>query len=228
MEGSPRPAPEQLPAGRGRHNLSREEVLRSQRERMLEAMIDTVAEEGYNAATIVDVARRAGVARKTFYEHFGDKESCFLAAHDWLLERLARYAAPAYDRPAPWPVRLRRGLAALLTAIAFRPEGARLAFIEVLSAGPSAHRRHLAAIDAFVPYIDQGRGETPLGSALPPNLARIVAGSVAARIHEQVATGRTGELRRLQPELLYLILLPYLGPGRAYEEMQKAQSHQGN
>ena len=225
MEGSPRPRGEQLPAGRGRHGLSREQVLRSQLERILEAMIDTVAEEGYHGTTIVAVARRAGVARKTFYEQFGDKETCFIAAHDWLLERLADYAVPAYERPGPWPERIRRGLAALLTAIAYRPEGARLALIEVFAAGPRAHRQHLAAIDAFVPYLDQGREETPLGSALPPDLARVVAGSVLARIHEQVATGHTGELRDLHPELLYLVLLPYLGHQRAHQEMQAAQAH---
>lgn len=228
MERSPRSRPQQLPAGRGRHKLSREEVRRSQRERMLEAMIDTVAEQGYHATTIVEVARRAGVGRRTFYEHFGDKESGFLAAHDWLLERLADYAVPAYERPGPWPERVRRGLAAILTAIAYRPEGARLAIIEILAGGPRAHRRHLAAIDAFVPYIDQGRSETPLGSALPPNLARIIAGSAAARIHEQVATGHTSDLRRLHPELLYLVLLPYLGHQRAHREMQKAQAHQAS
>jgi AcrR family transcriptional regulator len=223
-ERSSRPSPQQLPAGRGRHDLSREQVARSQRERMLEAMIDAVAEQGYNATTIVEVARRAGVARKSLYEHFGDKETCFLAAHDWLLERLADYALPAYERPGPWPERIRRGLAALLTAIAFRPEGARLAIIEILAAGPRAHRRHLAAIEAFAPYIDQGRSESPLGSRLPPSLARIVAGGVAARIHEQVATGHTGELRRLHPELLYLVLLPYLGHQRAHEEMQRSRA----
>jgi AcrR family transcriptional regulator len=101
-ERLPRPSPQQLPAGRGRHSLSREQVARSQRERMLEAMIDAVAEQGYNATSIVEVARRAGVARKSFYEHFGDKETCFLAAHDWLLDRLAGYALPAYERPWPW------------------------------------------------------------------------------------------------------------------------------
>jgi AcrR family transcriptional regulator len=226
MERSPEPRPPQLPAGRGHHNLSREQVLRSQRERMLDAMIDTVAERGYNATSIVDVARRAGVARRTFYEHFGDKETCCLAAHDWLLERLANYAAPAYQRPGPWPQRIRRGLAALLTAIAYRPEGARLALVEILAAGPRAHRRHLAAIDAFAPYIDQGRDETSVGSRLPPTLARIVAGSTAARIHEQVATGHTSDLRRLHPELLYLVLLPCLGHRRAHQEMQTARAHQ--
>jgi AcrR family transcriptional regulator len=190
---------------------------------MLEAMIDTVAERGYYETSIVEVARRAGVARRTFYEHFGDKESCFIAAHDWLLERLARYAVPAYERPGSWPERIRRGLAALLTAIAYRPEGARLAFLEILAAGPRGHQRHLAAIEAFAPYIDEGRNETPLGSELPGSLARIVAGGVAARIHEQVARGGANELRRLHPELLYLVALPYLGHERAREEALRAQ-----
>jgi AcrR family transcriptional regulator len=190
---------------------------------MLEAMIDAVAERGYNHTSIVDVAARAGVGRQAFYEQFGELESCFIAAHDWLLERLANYVAPAYQRPGPWPQRISRGLDALLTAIAYRPQGARLALIEVLAAGPNAHQRHLSAIETFTSYLDQGRDETPLGPSLPPNVARIVAGGVAARIHQQVATGHTSELPGLHRELLYHVLLPYLGHQQAHQEMQKAR-----
>src|ERR671932_1794815 len=72
----PRPLP------RGPHNLTRDDVLASQRERMIDAVAATVARKGYVATTVGDVVARAGVSRKTFYEHFQDKEDCFLAAFD--------------------------------------------------------------------------------------------------------------------------------------------------
>src|SRR3954452_13838898 len=73
---SPRPLP------RGPHGLERDVVLASQRGRMLAAMADAVARTGYAGTTVADVVAGAGVSRKTFYEHFSDREECFLAAFD--------------------------------------------------------------------------------------------------------------------------------------------------
>src|SRR3712207_4871654 len=67
---------------RGRHAAPREVVWQSQRDRLLAAMADAVAEKGYAKASVADVIERAGVSRKTFYEHFANKEECFLAASD--------------------------------------------------------------------------------------------------------------------------------------------------
>jgi len=200
---------------RERQQRWRQQAHRARRERILEAMIDTTAERGYHNTSLSDVSARAGVARDTIRQQFGDKELLFIAAHDWLLRRLANYVVPAYQQPGPWPQRISRGLSALLTAIAYRPQGARVAIIEVLAAGPRAHERHLAAIETFTPYLDRGRDETPLGHKLPPSLATIVAGGIAARIHQQVATGRTSELDQLHPELLHHILVSYLGRARS-------------
>jgi AcrR family transcriptional regulator len=213
---------QQLPSGR--HGLPRELIERSQRERLLEAMIDTVNDNGYQATSIVEVAARAGVSRKTFYELFGDKEGCFIAAHDWLIERLMAFLAPAWQRPGGWTDRVRRSLAALLTAISYRPEAARLAMVETLAAGPRARERYRAALSALAPYVDQGRSDTPLGAELPSRVSRIVVGGAAALVFEQISAGHASELRQLHPELLYLILLPYLGHERASEEMQRSRA----
>src|SRR5213080_4602099 len=70
------------PLPRGPHGLERDVVLASQRGRMLGAMADAVASKSYAATTVADVVAGAGVSRKTFYEHFRDKEECFLAAFD--------------------------------------------------------------------------------------------------------------------------------------------------
>src|SRR5436305_4647797 len=85
--------PRQLP--RGPHRLAREVVLASQRGRLLDAMAEVVADRGYAASTVADVIARAGVSRKTFYEHFRDKEGCFLAAYDVGVDLLLEAVASA-------------------------------------------------------------------------------------------------------------------------------------
>jgi AcrR family transcriptional regulator len=64
------------------HLSVREELRASQRGRLICAIADSVAEKGYPDTSVADVIALAGVSRRTFYEHFSDKEDCFLAAYD--------------------------------------------------------------------------------------------------------------------------------------------------
>src|SRR5262249_43880395 len=143
MASSPpkrRRRPEQLPPGR--HGLSRRDVVRSQRSRILTAVTQVVAEDGYQAARVTDVIARAGVSRKTFYEHFSDKEECFLAAYDTNLADLMGATSAGFDRSDDdWAERVRSGLTAFLEGLASRPEAARMCMVEVLAAGPKALAR---------------------------------------------------------------------------------------
>ena len=63
--------PHQLPAGL--HGLTRSYVLRNQRDRIVESVIEVVSETGYAGLTVRAVVGRAGVSRRTFYEHFSNK-----------------------------------------------------------------------------------------------------------------------------------------------------------
>ena len=72
-------APDRLP--RHRHPLSREDVARSQRGRILRGVAESVAAKGYSATSVADVIARAGVSRSTFYELYDGKESAFLDAY---------------------------------------------------------------------------------------------------------------------------------------------------
>ncbi len=134
------------PLPRGPHRLAREEVLASQRGRMLDAMAEVVALRGYSAATVADVVDRAGVSRKTFYEHFRDKEECFLAAYDAGVEILMATMRDAGD-----DVRSRIG--AFLRTLAAEPAFARTFVIEIGAAGPRALRRRQAVHEAFATMI---------------------------------------------------------------------------
>src|SRR2546421_4217944 len=120
------------PLPRGPHHLERAVVLASQRGRMLDAMAEAVAAKGYGAATVADVVAGAGVSRRTFYEHFSDKEECFLAAYDAgvdiLLGHLVEQAAAADG--LDWRERTRRGVRAYLDVLAAEPAFARTFLIE--------------------------------------------------------------------------------------------------
>ena len=98
-------------------------VLASQRGRMLGAMADAVATKGYAGTTVADVVAGAGVSRKTFYEHFSDKEECFLAGFDTgvdlLLEAIVG-ATPAGDDDT-WIGLMRARVRAYLDTLVSRP-----------------------------------------------------------------------------------------------------------
>src|SRR5262249_47180613 len=147
---------------RGRHGLSRQAVTESQRGRILAAMVDVVAAKSYPETRVVDVIKRAGVSRKTFYELFDDKEDCFLAAYDVALDTLYQGTAGAFDSPAKgsWSERILIGLAAFLRIMAEEPEAAKFCIVDVLAAGPRALARRDAAIRQFTGFIDAGRAET--------------------------------------------------------------------
>ena len=97
--------PRRLP--RGSHGLDRELVAASQRTRLLDAVGRAVADKGYSGATIDDIVRAAGVSKMTFYQHFRDKEDCFVAAYEAAGEELFERVRAANTRPeggsSAWP-----------------------------------------------------------------------------------------------------------------------------
>lgn len=204
---------------RGRHRLPPEVIARSQRERLLEAAVRVVAEKGYGATTVADLAREAGISRTTFYAMFEDKEACFLAAYDTVADALVRRIAKAYEAEERWPQRARAGLAALLEALAEEPAIARLAMVDVGAAGPAAQRRYRAALQRLTPLFEEGRDFAPSGRSLPANTSRMAIGAVAGLIADELAEGRAEYLPSLLSDLLFATLVPYIGPAAAAREV---------
>ncbi|MGE5282514.1 MAG: TetR/AcrR family transcriptional regulator [Chloroflexota bacterium] len=214
-----RPRPERWRPPRGRHRLPPEVVARSQRERLLDAAIDVVAEKGYAATTIADLTKEAGVSRTTFYELFGDKEACFLAAYDAAADVLARRVASAFEAAGEWPARVRAGLVALLGSLSAEPRVARLALVDFGAAGPAAQRRYRAALQRMTPLFDEGRDFAAEGRRLPPNTSRMAIGAVVGLIAEEIEAGGAEQLPALLPDVLLAALSPYLGPEAAAREV---------
>lgn len=202
-----------LPAGR--HGLPREFVVQNQRERIVTALVDTVAERGYNATTVAHITKAASVSRRTFYEHFADKEACFLAAYEMVAEHIRvsmEAAAAAFDE---WPQQVRAALATMLRFLAGEPELARICMIEPVAAGGEIAARHRASMQSLVEILKAGRpahtGERPLPEATEETLV----GGIVSLVVREISAGRTEKLEALLPDLVELTLGPYIGPEEA-------------
>ena len=214
MAGSlPDRVPQKLP--RGRHGLPRQFVVRSQRERMLEATARAVSELGYTGLTVAAILERAGVSRKTFYEHFSDKEECFLAAYDVVSEGLVRSVSEAFNGRDAWRDRVHDGLAEFLRVLGAEPDFARMCIVEVLAAGPAALQRRDGVMRTFTVFFDAGRAEAPPAWELPKLISEAVVGAIYELIYARILRNRTEELPDLLPDLMYIALVPYLGPEQA-------------
>jgi AcrR family transcriptional regulator len=145
------PRPIETPLPRGRHAAPRDVVWRSQRGRLLAAMAEVAAGKGYAAAAVADVIARAGVSRRTFYEHFDNREDCFLAAYDAGVGVMLDAIADAIRSAAPdGPLAVARaGTARYLETLAANPAFACTFLVEVPAAGKAALARRARAHERF-------------------------------------------------------------------------------
>jgi AcrR family transcriptional regulator len=215
MQAAYRPLSVDVPDGplpAGRHSLTREVVLASQRGRLLDAMAQAVAEHGYGATTVAHVVARAGVSRKTFYEHFADKESCFLALYDtgigYVLGRIVE--AIGDDAVAADPrARVAVGLETFLAVLAEEPAFSRAILIEVHAAGAEALRRRRVVLETFAGrYEDinaQLREADPAIAALDHDTALGLVGAILELVAIRIADGRVVELPGLAGLLTDLV-----------------------
>ena len=199
-----RPAP-------GRHQLSREFIARHQQARIVAALAEEVAIQGYRAVTVADIVRRAGIARNTFYDNFSSKEACFLAAQDHAAKEALRRVVEAAAEVDSWQARVDAGLAAFLHYVAGEPALARACIVEALAAGPAALARYEESLQAFVPLFRIGRTVSPHGEQLPDTLEETIIGGVYWIIYQRIVIGEAEQIEQLRPELVEFALTPYIG-----------------
>ncbi len=202
-----------LPAGR--HGLPREFIEQNQRERIVTALVDTVAEHGYNATTVAHITKAASVSRRTFYEHFADKEACFLAAYEMVAEHIAASMRAAAESFEDWPQKVRAALATMLRFLAGEPELARLCMIEPIAAGGEIAARHRASMQSLVEILKAGRPEHAGARPLPAATEETLVGGVVSLIVREISAGRAEKLEELLPDLVELTLAPYVGAEEA-------------
>jgi AcrR family transcriptional regulator len=188
----------------------------SQRRRIADALIESCAEKTYTATTIADIVSRASISRTTFYKRFADKRECFDAALDCCAEELWAAAASSHSSADPPPDAVRKAAAAVLGLMAAKPALAQLILGEAAAVEPAVVERYRATLIQAIESLWDAAGE-PRGSHSDPHLA---CGRAQVLIFNLLATGRTGELPDLLPEIVYISLLPFAG-----HEVAKGQAH---
>jgi len=208
----------------GRHLIPRDFVSQNQRERMLLATAELVAERGYQRTTIELIAKTARVALVTFYEHFANKEECFLAAFDESVAAAGEVFAELLDPEQPWVDQISTGLEVLLEMVVSEQPRAKLCIVEAQAAGTESLARYHSMLERVAPKLREGRELNPRASRLPDGLEVAIAGGLMWLVHQRLVSDRVDDLKGLLPEMLQVTLTPYVGEVEAARAAEEAQA----
>jgi AcrR family transcriptional regulator len=202
---------------RGPQALPREEVAAHQRERLFDAMIEAVNERGFVSTTISDLVTRAGISRRSFYEHFANKDECLLATYDSIVEGLNQRLANSYDRGDPWLDMLEALIKVLFEEISRRPDAARLICVEIGASGPAGMQRWATGSTELERFISWGFAHERGPGTIPDPVARAIVGALRMIIYSRVRSERSGkalktDLMKLLPDLMRWIASYYPSP----------------
>jgi len=183
-----------------------EQVASDQRARIEAAMIELVAERGFGAVTVRELVRLAGVSTHTFYEHFQDRETCFMCVYALIVRRSSKRVHAAQKDCHDWRERLHLAFCAWADGIAREPKAARLALVEAFAAGPAALERMRRAEETFEAMIEHSFARAPDAVPIPPLLVKGIVAGVHRVARARLLAGRAHDLPGLADELLEWML----------------------
>jgi AcrR family transcriptional regulator len=207
------PSQWQLP--RGPHKLPRDVVVDHQRQRLLAGAAQALAGRGYAEMTVAQVLKEAGVSRTTFYEHFQNRRECVLVAHEEVFDRLAGILFRACAAESEWSAKVAAAVAAAIGFAVTRPEEAQLLIVDAVAADPTLAERVLASNDFLVGLLRNGREQCPQAATLPELTERALIGATTSIVGMRLLSGQADQLRDLEPQLVQLLLMPYVGVAEA-------------
>ncbi|MEV0297513.1 TetR/AcrR family transcriptional regulator [Nocardia sp. NPDC050710] len=191
----------------GPHGLARDLVTGSQRQRLLFAVTVVVADRGYLNATVANIAAAAKVSRRTFYQHFPDKEACFLAAaetgRDLMIEHLERAMTQVLSEQVEPLEVLRRGIREYLTLLRDEPSFARSFYLETAVAGSRAIASFERCQHWFAGYIRTWRDTAgPIDPSVPDYAYLAVTDATNEAVRRTLRAG--GDLLELEGAVMYI------------------------
>lgn len=199
---------------RGPSRLPPEVIAATQRERLFDGLVHTVAQKGYASARVGDICLAAGVTRPAFYTHFQGKEDAFRATYRHGTDLLWDLVDTAYRAGPTWPLAVRDGLRVLAKVLAGVPDFARMAIVEIDAVGPGARDDRDRLLGRFTGFFVAA--PVPVAPGVDRDeIVNSVVGGVYATIHRHIAAGGPERLPDTLPSLTYFALAPFLGPTEA-------------
>ncbi|HYH53613.1 MAG TPA: TetR/AcrR family transcriptional regulator [Solirubrobacterales bacterium] len=189
------------------------------RARIQNALIELCLERSYAGVTLPDLLRRAGVDDETFHCYFDDLEDCFCSFYEEMRDEFMLRVGESFAGVSGWREQIRAAAWAIVDYILEDPGRARISFVEVWFAGERAKLIREQAMSGLFALIDQGRLERA-DSFVSSVTAEFVGSAVYRRLQAAIESGDLSGLEAEVPELMYAVVLPYLGREAAEEELR--------
>jgi AcrR family transcriptional regulator len=186
-----------------------------ERERLIAAFGKAASEHGYRDLTVELVARYAGSSPERVEQHFANKEEGLVAAHEAFLNRIWLDVLEACESTPEWPFKVRAALHSVIHSLSEAATLARVFAIEATAASFGAAERQFATLDDLARMLGDGRRHYPRASELPPATERALIGGIASILFGHLLAEEPGMLARLEPELVEVLLVPFLGSSQA-------------
>jgi len=209
------PVPAPSPLAPGRPGLSKEEVAANHRARILHAAAQLAEKKGYNATTIADITRLAGVDGRAFYAAFADKQEAFMAVHELGVQQVMNATAGAFFRGASWPERIWEAGRAFSGFLQSNPMIAHVGFVEAYAVGPAAVQRVEDSHVTFTIFLQEGYQQKPRRTPPPRIALEAIITSIFEIVYLEARRGHKPQVSGMLGHMVFLALAPFLGAGPA-------------
>ncbi|HEY3759806.1 MAG TPA: TetR/AcrR family transcriptional regulator [Solirubrobacteraceae bacterium] len=199
----------------GEHSVSPIYVAHSQRLRILDAVANLTAANGYAALTVEGIAAEAAISLQAFYEHFPSKEDAFLVAYEIGHDKGLALVERAFDSHEDWRIGVRAGIQALFDYLASEPAFAHLALVDVQAASSRVTERAARGVTSYTEMLAPGFSETPREQRPPHVTSAAIAGGLFELCLHHALQRRMDELPLLVPRATYFALAPFIGADAA-------------
>lgn len=206
----------------GRHGLSREFVTRNQRERLIAGTIAAVAEHGFRETSVTQIAAAAGVSRRTFYGYFQTKEECFFAAYDLLERHLLEALRSSGEEARGWGAKVRARVTTLLDFLSANTDLIRFSLLSPPGAGGEIAERGRHFLAELVDALTEGHPATEARARGKDLELEAMQGSVASLLTGALPAKEEDALAKMAPQVVELVLTPFVGRTKAAAEAAKA------
>jgi AcrR family transcriptional regulator len=206
-------APDRLPLGR--ISLSEEDVAENQRLRIMFAAAHLAQDKGYDATTIGDIIKVAGVDVRVFYAMFADKQEAFMAVHELGFQRVMDVTASAFFSGSTWPERNWEAGRAFTQFLENNPLVANVGFVEAYAVGPGAVQRVEDSHAAFAMLLQEGYQHVPADAQPSRLVLEAIITTIFETVYSRVRASGKPRLPGLVPHLTFLVLAPFLGADEA-------------
>jgi AcrR family transcriptional regulator len=169
-------------------------------------MTAAVGEQGYAKTTVADVIAIAGVSRKAFYEHFTNREECFLETYDTIVAEGVARVADAYRSSGSRSAAIAAGIEALFERAIESPLEVRIVLIEIGAVGPAGAERRELLVGTYEQLLRESLGLERGSGTIPNPILRAIVGGVTHVLHSRVRIGRERRLKKLVPDLVRWVI----------------------